>query len=182
MQVMEEVHRVLAPGGVVRVVVPDAAVWLRGYVNQDPRFFATVRREWPFWNWDALDTLAPGEGGGAGGGLDYILPYLGASSLNGHLSGDHQVISVIHRVSKHRHHDTDLKAISSGSTRRLCGPCWCRRYLIYALACVRVRLRACACVCAVTSTQTLTHVRAKAKGAVVHAGPEAGGECGTSLP
>ena len=93
MQVMEEVHRVLAPGGVVRVVVPDAAVWLRGYVNQDPRFFATVRREWPFWNWDALDTLAAGEGGGAGGGLDYILPYLGASSLNGHLSGDHQVIS-----------------------------------------------------------------------------------------
>lgn len=156
MQVMEEVHRVLAPGGVVRVVVPDAAVWLRGYVNQDPRFFATVRREWPFWNWDALDTLAAGEGGGAGGGLDYILPYLGASSLNGHLSGDHQVISVIHRVSKHRHHDTDLKGtpiprpsvrVRRGGSASLVGVGGTCATRSPARACACVRVCACSDVC-----------------------------------
>jgi SAM-dependent methyltransferase len=80
---MDEVHRVLSPGGTVRVVVPDAAVWLRGYVEQDERFFSTVRREWTHWNWEALDSTS-------GSRLDYILPYLGASSLQGHLSGDHQ--------------------------------------------------------------------------------------------
>jgi SAM-dependent methyltransferase len=81
--VMEEVHRVLAPGGTVRVVVPDAGVWLRGYAEHDASFFATVRQEWPFWDWAMLDSAA-------GSRLDYILPYLGASSLQGHLAGDHQ--------------------------------------------------------------------------------------------
>ena len=49
--VMEEVHRVLAPGGTVRVVVPDAAVWLKGYVQEDAAFFSCVRKEWQHWNW-----------------------------------------------------------------------------------------------------------------------------------
>jgi len=81
--VMEEVHRVLAPGGTVRVVVPDASVWLQGYAQQDPLFLASVRTEWPLWDWAALDSAN-------GSSLDYILPYLGASSLHGHLAGDHQ--------------------------------------------------------------------------------------------
>lgn len=81
--VMEEVHRVLAPGGTVRIVVPDAAVWLRGYAQQDEEFFGLVRKEWQHWDWAALDSLN-------GSTLDYILPYLGASSIQGHLSGDHQ--------------------------------------------------------------------------------------------
>jgi SAM-dependent methyltransferase len=49
--VMEEVHRVLAPGGTVRIVVPDAAVWLRGYAQQDEEFFGLVRKEWQHWDW-----------------------------------------------------------------------------------------------------------------------------------
>lgn len=52
--VMEEVHRVLAPGGTVRIVVPDAAVWLKGYVQEDVRFFDVVRKEWQHWNWAGM--------------------------------------------------------------------------------------------------------------------------------
>jgi predicted SAM-dependent methyltransferase len=47
--VMADVHRVLAPGGVARIVVPDVEQCLRAYVRRDRRFFAARRAQWPWW-------------------------------------------------------------------------------------------------------------------------------------
>ena len=124
---MYEINRVLAPGGTVRVVVPDAAVWLRGYVEQDERFFSTVRREWTHWNWEALDSIS-------GSRLDYVLPYLGASSLQGHLSGDHQF----------GFDEMALKALMVCA--HLTSSCF---HLSFPCVCVCV----CVCQCACTPTQ-----------------------------
>jgi predicted SAM-dependent methyltransferase len=47
--VMADIHRVLAPGGVARIVVPDIEQCLRAYVRRDRRFFAARRAQWPWW-------------------------------------------------------------------------------------------------------------------------------------
>jgi len=47
--VMADIHRVLAPAGLVRVVVPDIEQCLRAYVRGDRRFFAARRAQWPWW-------------------------------------------------------------------------------------------------------------------------------------
>ncbi len=47
--VMADIHRVLAPAGVVRIVVPDIEQCLRAYVRRDRRFFAARRAQWPWW-------------------------------------------------------------------------------------------------------------------------------------
>jgi predicted SAM-dependent methyltransferase len=47
--VMADIHRVLARGGVARIVVPDIEQCLRAYVQRDRRFFAARRAQWPWW-------------------------------------------------------------------------------------------------------------------------------------
>jgi len=46
---LAEVLRVLAPGGVVRVVVPDIEQCIEAYVNDDRNFFGNRRETWPWW-------------------------------------------------------------------------------------------------------------------------------------
>lgn len=46
--VLREIHRVLAPGGVLRVVVPDIELCLRAYVEDDEEFFEARKELWPW--------------------------------------------------------------------------------------------------------------------------------------
>ena len=43
---LDEIKRVLQPGGVVRIVVPDIEQCINAYVNDDPAFFADRRKHW----------------------------------------------------------------------------------------------------------------------------------------
>ena len=43
---LAEIRRVLMPGGVVRIVVPDIEKCLRAYADKDDAFFAERRRQW----------------------------------------------------------------------------------------------------------------------------------------
>ena len=43
---LREIHRVLAPGGRLRLVVPDIEIYARAYVEGDTDFFADRRRIW----------------------------------------------------------------------------------------------------------------------------------------
>ena len=47
--VLEDIRRVLAPGGTARIVVPDIGRSLRAYVGKDRKFFAARRTNWPWW-------------------------------------------------------------------------------------------------------------------------------------
>lgn len=44
-----EIQRVLAPEGVVRIVVPDVEQCINAYVQNDARFFASRRETWSWW-------------------------------------------------------------------------------------------------------------------------------------
>lgn len=44
-----EVRRVLAPGGVVRVIVPDIEQCIRAYVDENDRFFEDRAKTWTWW-------------------------------------------------------------------------------------------------------------------------------------
>jgi predicted SAM-dependent methyltransferase len=44
-----ELRRVLAPGGILRVVVPDIEQCIDAYTNEDRRFFAGRRETWEWW-------------------------------------------------------------------------------------------------------------------------------------
>lgn len=46
---LAELRRVLAPGGVVRIVVPDIEQCIEAYVNNDESFFGNRRETWPWW-------------------------------------------------------------------------------------------------------------------------------------
>jgi predicted SAM-dependent methyltransferase len=46
---LAELRRVLAPGGVVRIVVPDIEQCIEAYVNNDRNFFGSRREAWPWW-------------------------------------------------------------------------------------------------------------------------------------
>jgi predicted SAM-dependent methyltransferase len=46
---LKEVRRALAPGGVLRVVVPDIEQCIEAYNNNDRSFFASRRESWPWW-------------------------------------------------------------------------------------------------------------------------------------
>jgi predicted SAM-dependent methyltransferase len=49
LSVLADIHRVLAPGGVLRVVVPDIEKCLRAYVEEDETFFKSRRETWDWW-------------------------------------------------------------------------------------------------------------------------------------
>ena len=53
MALFAEIYRVLAPGGVVRVVVPDIAKCLAAYARGDQAFFAARRENFSWWPADA---------------------------------------------------------------------------------------------------------------------------------
>ena len=65
-RLLAEIRRVLAPGGVVRIVVPDIEKYLRAYANGDEAFFAERRRQrgLPV-ELTSLETLLPYAGAGA---------------------------------------------------------------------------------------------------------------------
>ena len=46
---LSELRRVLAPGGIVRIVVPDIEQCIEAYVAKDPAFFAGRRETWDWW-------------------------------------------------------------------------------------------------------------------------------------
>ena len=46
---LAELRRVLAPGGTVRIVVPDVEQCIEAYVNNDRTFFGNRREAWPWW-------------------------------------------------------------------------------------------------------------------------------------
>jgi SAM-dependent methyltransferase len=46
---LAELRRVLAPGGRVRLVVPDVEQCIEAYMNKDQAFFASRRETWPWW-------------------------------------------------------------------------------------------------------------------------------------
>lgn len=48
LRLLQEIHRVLASGGVLRLVVPDIEKCLRAYVEQDEGFFEARKRHWPW--------------------------------------------------------------------------------------------------------------------------------------
>ena len=46
---LAELYRVLAPGGVARIVVPDIEQCIAAYAGRDATFFASRRETWPWW-------------------------------------------------------------------------------------------------------------------------------------
>ena len=46
---LAELRRVLAPGGIVRIVVPDIEQCIEAYDANDPAFFASRRETWEWW-------------------------------------------------------------------------------------------------------------------------------------
>jgi predicted SAM-dependent methyltransferase len=46
---LAQLRRVLAPGGVVRIAVPDVEQCIEAYVNNDRAFFGNRRETWPWW-------------------------------------------------------------------------------------------------------------------------------------
>jgi SAM-dependent methyltransferase len=50
---LAELRRVLAPGGVARIVVPDVEQCIAAYMANDRSFFASRRETWPWWPQDA---------------------------------------------------------------------------------------------------------------------------------
>lgn len=64
---LREVHRVLAPGGVLRLVVPDIERCLRAYASDDAEYFDTRARHWEW----AVHHRTP---------LEHFLAYAGAGA------------------------------------------------------------------------------------------------------
>jgi SAM-dependent methyltransferase len=65
MSLLQEIHRILAPGGVVRIAVPDIAQCIQAYQNNDAEFFRGRIEHW-------------GEGDGQATRLEHFLSYAGA--------------------------------------------------------------------------------------------------------
>lgn len=62
---LDDIHRILAPGGVVRIVVPDIAKCIEAYQNNDTGFFQSRIEHW-------------GAGDGKATRLEHFLSYAGA--------------------------------------------------------------------------------------------------------
>jgi predicted SAM-dependent methyltransferase len=88
-RLLSEVHRVLAPGGVLRLVVPDIEKCLRAYVSADDQFFADRSQTW---HWATSCKTR----------LDHFLAYAGADQsledFDGHKYGyDFETLSLLLR-------------------------------------------------------------------------------------
>jgi predicted SAM-dependent methyltransferase len=77
LSVLTDIHRVLAPGGVLRVVVPDIETCLRAYVEDDEVFFQSRRQTWDWW--PKVETR-----------LEDFLAYAGAGPSPGRLFDAHK--------------------------------------------------------------------------------------------
>jgi SAM-dependent methyltransferase len=76
-QLLAEIRRVLAPGGIVRIVVPDIEQCMKAYVEQNDEFFAARRRHWTWLPPDATN-------------LESFLAYAGAGPTPGYLFEHHK--------------------------------------------------------------------------------------------
>lgn len=65
LSLLQDIHRILAPGGVVRIVVPDIAQCIQAYQDQDEGFFRQRIEHW-------------GAGDGQATRLEHFLSYAGA--------------------------------------------------------------------------------------------------------
>ncbi|HTP40013.1 MAG TPA: methyltransferase domain-containing protein [Steroidobacteraceae bacterium] len=72
-----EIRRVLAPGGVVRIVVPDVEQCIAAYATGDRSFFASRRETWSWWPEDATR-------------LEDFLAYSGVGAEPAHLFESHK--------------------------------------------------------------------------------------------
>ncbi len=72
-----DLYRVLAPGGIVRVVVPDMEQCVAAYVGNDRSFFGSRRETWSWWPENATR-------------LEDFLAYAGAGPEPGHLFEAHK--------------------------------------------------------------------------------------------
>ncbi|MFD9623905.1 class I SAM-dependent methyltransferase [Streptomyces virginiae] len=69
-RLLREIHSVLAPGGTVRIVVPDIAKWLHAYAGNDSDFF---NRRRDFFDWWPENLTR----------LEEVLRYAGANNVPG---------------------------------------------------------------------------------------------------
>jgi predicted SAM-dependent methyltransferase len=74
LRLLRDVRRVLEPGGVVRIVVPDIEKCIRAYVEADSQFFEQRRDTWTWWP-------------ERGTTLEEVLPYAGAARQHGDFFG-----------------------------------------------------------------------------------------------
>lgn len=74
---LAELRRVLRPGGVLRLVVPDIEACIEAYQQRDATFFASRRESWPWWPEDATR-------------LEDFLAYAGAGPEPGYLFEAHK--------------------------------------------------------------------------------------------
>jgi SAM-dependent methyltransferase len=90
--VFNEVYRVLKPGGVLRLIVPNARLWLEQYVAakrdvspaDDPSpFWKAARKNWASWQWVSDDPVT-------GTRLPVTLRYLGAMETSLEMINPHK--------------------------------------------------------------------------------------------
>lgn len=77
LKVLKDIHRVLGPGGIVRVIVPDLGKCIEAYHQNDRTFFESRKRTWDWW--DHSQTR-----------LEDFLNYAGAGPAPGQFFRDHK--------------------------------------------------------------------------------------------